>query len=72
MDLLTRLGLFLLLFGLIVVGSKYLLSQRTEEQMDDLDDTIPSFFRTQTVWMVRLVILLVLIIILFITMSSSS
>ena len=72
MDLLTRLGLFLLLFGLIVVGSKYLLSQQTEEQMDDLDDTIPSFFRTQTVWMVRLVILLVLIIILFLIMSSSS
>ena len=72
MDLLMRLGLFLLLFGLIVFGSKYLLSQRTEQQIDDLDDTIPSFFRTQTGWMVRLVILLVLIIILFLTMSSSS
>ena len=72
MDLLTRLGLFLLLFGLIVVGSKYLLSQRTEEQIDDLDATIPSFFRTQTGWMVRLVILLVLIIILYLIMSSSS
>ena len=72
MDLLTRLGLFLLLFGLIIFGSKYLLSRRTEQQMDDLDDTIPSYFRTQTGWMVRLVILLVLIIILFLTMSSSS
>ena len=72
MDLLTRLGLFLLLFGLIVFGSKYLLSQRTEEQMDDLDDTIPSYFRKQTGWMVRLVIFLVLIIILFLIMSSSS
>jgi len=72
MDLLTRLGLFLLLFGLIVFGSKYLLSQRTEQEMDDLDDTIPSFFRMQTSWMVRLVILLILIIILFVIMSSSS
>ena len=72
MDLLMRLGLFLLLFSLIVFGSKYLLSQRTEQQMDDLDDTIPSFFRTQTGWMVRLVILLVLIIILYLIMSSSS
>ena len=72
MDLLMRLGLFLLLFGLIIFGSKYLLSQRTEQQMDDLDDTIPSFFRTQTRWMVRLVILLVLIIILYLIMSSSS
>ena len=72
MDLFTRLGLFLLLLGLIIFGSKYLLSQRTEQQMDDLDDTIPSFFRTQTGWMVRLVILLVLIIILFLIMSSSS
>ena len=72
MDLLTRLGLFLLLFGLIVFGSKYLLSQRTEQEIDDLDDTIPSFFRMQTGWMVRLVILMILIIILFVIMSSSS
>ena len=72
MDLFTRLGLFLLLFGLIVFGSKYLLSQRTEQQMDDLDDTIPSFFRMQTGWMVRLVIFFVLIIILFLIMSNSS
>ena len=72
MDLLTRLGLFLLLFGLIVFGSKYLLGRRTEQQMNDLDDTIPSYFRTQTGWMVRVVILFVLIIILFLIMSNSS
>ena len=72
MDLLTRLGLFLLMFGLIVFGSKYLLGRRTEQQMNDLDDTIPSYFRTQTGWMVRVVILFVLIIILFLIMSNSS
>ncbi len=72
MDPLMRLGIFLLLFGMIVFGSKYLLSRRTEQQIDDLDDTIPSYFRMQTGWMVRLIILLVLIIILFLIMSSSS
>ncbi|MDP7528961.1 MAG: hypothetical protein QGH61_06420 [Candidatus Marinimicrobia bacterium] len=72
MDPLMRLGIFLLLFGMIVFGSKYLLSRRTEQQIDDLDDTIPSYFRTQTGWMVRLVIFLVLIIILYLIMSRSS
>lgn len=72
MDVLTKLGLFLLLFGLIVFGSKHLLSQRTRRQMDDLDDTVPAYFRTQTAWLVRIIILLVLIVILFFVLSNPS
>ena len=72
MELITQLGLFLLLFGVIIFASKFLLSGRTEEEVDTLDDTVPSYFRTQTRWMVRLIVIFVLIIILWLILSNSS
>ena len=71
MELISRLGLFLLLFGVIIITSKIFLSRRTQDEIDDLDDTVPSYFRTQTRWMVRLIIIFILIIILWLVLSSS-
>ncbi|MBH30676.1 MAG: hypothetical protein CMG71_01640 [Candidatus Marinimicrobia bacterium] len=71
MELISRLGLFLLLFGVIIITSKIFLSRRTQDEIDDLDDTVPSYFRTQTRWMVRLIIIFILIIILWLVLSNS-
>ncbi len=71
MELISKLGLFLLIFGIIIITSKIFLSGRTQNEIDDLDDTIPSYFRTQTRWMVRLIVIFILIIILWLVLSNS-
>lgn len=71
MELISKLGLFLLLFGAIVIASKIFLPGRTQDEIDNLDDTVPSYFRTQTRWMVRLIIISTLIIILWLILSNS-
>ena len=71
MEQISQLGLFLLLFGGIVIASKFFLSGRTRDEIDILDDSVPSYFRTQTRWMVRLIIIFILIIILWLVLSGS-
>ena len=71
MELISKLGLFLLLFGVIFIASKIFLPGRTQDEIDNLDDTVPSYFRAQTRWMVRLIIIFTLIIILWLILSNS-
>ncbi len=64
MDILGKLGLLLILFAVIVFGSKLLLSKRTQEELDALDDLGPSVYQTHTRWMTRLILITIFIIIL--------
>ena len=60
------LGLFLLFFGVIVTGSKFLISWKIQNHLDELDDNISSHFRNQTRWMARLIFIFILISIIWI------
>ena len=71
MELVTQLGLFLILFGAIVIVSKYIIGKNTKHQIDKIDDNIPSYFKNHTWWMIRLIVILILIIILWVTMSET-
>tara|TARA_Y100000294_G_scaffold75526_1_gene71205 strand:- start:3546 stop:3764 length:219 start_codon:yes stop_codon:yes gene_type:complete len=64
MDILGKLGLLLLLFGVIVFGSKLLLSRKTQNELDALDDLGSSFYQTHTRWMTRLILIAILTVIL--------
>ena len=66
MDPIMLLGLFLLFFGVIISGSKFLLSWKTQNHLDELDDNVPSYFRNQTRWMARLIIIFILICIIWV------
>lgn len=61
MDILTRLGLFLILFALIVFGSRLLLSGRTRAELKRIREPGPSFFQSQNRLLSRLIIVFVLI-----------
>jgi len=60
MDVLTRLGLFLLLFGVIVFGSKLLLTRKTREELKVMKDPVPAYFQSQNRLLMRLIFILVL------------
>jgi len=62
MDVLTQLGLFLILFAIIVFGSRLLLTKRTREELKEMKDTVPAYFQSQSRLLMRLIIVLVLVI----------
>ncbi|MBL7047803.1 MAG: hypothetical protein ISR95_09290 [Candidatus Marinimicrobia bacterium] len=68
MNIITKLGLFLILFALIVFGSKLLLSKKTREQLKDMEPVSPQFKILNRV-LARLIIILVLAMILFFIMT---
>ena len=61
MEVLTKLGLFLILFAMIIFGSKLLLSKRTREELKEIKDPVPTYFQSQNRLLMRLIIVLVLI-----------
>ena len=68
MNIITKLGLFLILFALMVFGSKLLLSKKTREQLKDMEPVSPQFKILNRV-LARLIIILVLAMILFFIMT---
>ena len=71
MEIFTRLGIFLFLFGLIMFGMRFFLSKRTRRELNEIRNPVPAYFQTQTRMMVRLIIVVVLITLgLYIILSS--
>ena len=68
MNIITKLGLFLILFALMVFGSKFLLSKKTRKQLKDMEPVSPQFQIFNRV-LARLIIILVLAMILFFIMT---
>lgn len=68
MNIITKLGLFLILFALMVFGSKFLLSKKTRKQLKDMEPISPQFQIFNRV-LARLIIILVLAMILFFIMT---
>lgn len=64
MDILGKLGLFLILFAVIVFGTKMILSRRSLEELDALENLEPSVYQTHTRWMTRLIMIAILTVIL--------
>jgi len=68
MNIITKLGLFLILFALMVFGSKFLLSKKTRKQLKDMEPVSPQFQIFNRV-LARLIIILVLAMIMFFIMT---
>lgn len=72
MDILTSLGLFLILFAVIVFGSRLLLGSKTRSELKRIREPTPTFFQSQNRLLSRLIIVFVLILLgLFIILFPS-
>ena len=66
MDVISKLGLFLILFAVIVFGSKFLLSKKTRAELKVMKkDPITVFFQSQNRLLIRLIFVLVIVMIIF-------
>lgn len=71
MEVLTKLGLFLILFAAIVFGSRLLLTRKTREQLKEIKDPAPVYFQSQNRMLMRFIIVLVLVVLgLYIIFAS--
>lgn len=72
MDILTTLGLFLILFAVIVFGSRFLLGTKTRTELKKIREPAPGYFHSQNRLLSRLIIVFVLILLgLFIILFPS-
>ncbi|MEE9166701.1 MAG: hypothetical protein V3U24_04465 [Candidatus Neomarinimicrobiota bacterium] len=63
MEVLTKLGLFLVLFAVIVFGSRLLLTKNTKEQLRKIRGPVSGYFQSQSRLLMRLIIVLALVIV---------
>tara|TARA_B100000315_G_scaffold107184_1_gene98393 strand:- start:2610 stop:2828 length:219 start_codon:yes stop_codon:yes gene_type:complete len=63
MEIIRSLGLFLLCFGLIVFGAKFLLSKSTKKELVKMKSTPPAFYASHNKALMRFIVILSILLI---------
>lgn len=67
MNFLTTLGILLILFGVLVFLSKYVVSKKTRETMEQNVEPIPVFYKSMNKVLIRMIVVLVIMMLILFT-----